>query len=262
VGATVVEFRRLTTGAPTRIFSPPPMTKKTSAAFTLIELLVVISIIAILAALAVPALTNALNKGQMTGTMNNARQMYLAGFQMATDGAANSDPNYAWPGNDTSVTSLEDYCEKLVANDYLKAGDLQKILNAPGANCTVTYNAAATPPSLTLSGTSALKVYRVTDIDPSNTIFAVTSNYTYNTALSPTAAPYGDKGFVVMRKGGDAGTYRKNQATAAGFGAGTTGEDKLLSTVGRLSGHEEGTQLPTGDNGRNLTNPTGSNTQP
>ena len=45
--------------------------------FTLIELLVVIAIIAILAALAVPALTSALKKAQMTGTMNNAHQLYL-----------------------------------------------------------------------------------------------------------------------------------------------------------------------------------------
>lgn len=51
---------------------------KTSSAFTLIELLVVIAIIAILAAFAVPALTKALAKGQMTGTTNNARQLYLA----------------------------------------------------------------------------------------------------------------------------------------------------------------------------------------
>ena len=70
----------------------PPMNKNNTPAFTLIELLVVISIIAILALLAGPALTQALTKGQMTGTMNNARQLYLAGFQMATDGAANSNP--------------------------------------------------------------------------------------------------------------------------------------------------------------------------
>jgi type II secretory pathway pseudopilin PulG len=45
------------------------MNKHNSPAFTLILLLVVISIIAVLAALAVPALTQALTKGQMTGTM-------------------------------------------------------------------------------------------------------------------------------------------------------------------------------------------------
>ena len=35
----------------------------------------------------------------MTGTMNNARQLYLAGYQMALDGGTNSDGNRAWPGD-------------------------------------------------------------------------------------------------------------------------------------------------------------------
>ena len=149
------------------------MMKKTAAAFTLIELLVVISIIAVLAALAVPALTNALTKGQMTGTMNNARQLYLAGFQMATDGAANSDPNYSWPGegNPAPPTSLAEYCTKLVQNDYLKPGDLQKILNAPGASCVVT--STGDPAVVTLANKSALKVFKVKDTDASNTIFVL-----------------------------------------------------------------------------------------
>ena len=72
---------------------------KPSSAFTLIELLVVIAIIAILAALAVPALTSALAKAQMTGTMNNARQLYLAQFQMSNDGSATGDATSAWPGD-------------------------------------------------------------------------------------------------------------------------------------------------------------------
>ena len=73
--------------------------KKYFSAFTLIELLVVIAIIAILAALAVPALTSALAKAQQTGTMNNARQLYLAQFQMSNDGAATGDTTSAWPGD-------------------------------------------------------------------------------------------------------------------------------------------------------------------
>ena len=73
--------------------------KKSSSAFTLIELLVVIAIIAILAALAVPALTSALSKAQQTGTMNNARQLYLAQFQMSNDGSATGDTTSAWPGD-------------------------------------------------------------------------------------------------------------------------------------------------------------------
>ena len=228
------------------------MKVKSSAAFTLIELLVVISIIAILAALAVPALTQALTKGQMTGTMNNARQLYLAGFQMATDGATNSNPEFSWPGDDADVTTLGDYANKLVQNDYLKPGDLQKILNAPGANCTVTASGgggADGTSTVTLSPcTSALKVYKVKETDGSNTLFSASANYEYNTALKPTAAPYGDKGFVVIRRGGDASVYRKNEATQAGWG----GEDKFKQAVG---------VLPNGasdDGAAALTNPGGN----
>jgi len=60
-------------------------------------LLVAIGIIIILGALAVAALTSALSKAQMNGTMNNARQLYLAQFQMSNDGTSTGDPNgVAW----------------------------------------------------------------------------------------------------------------------------------------------------------------------
>src|SRR5437763_5410643 len=112
------------------------MKSRLQSAFTLIEMLVVISIIAILAAFAVPALTSALTRGQMTGTMNNARQLYLAAQQMALDGAANSDPALGWPGDlGAGVATLADYANVLVNNDYLKPGDLQKLLNGPGTAC-------------------------------------------------------------------------------------------------------------------------------
>ncbi|HSH38076.1 MAG TPA: type II secretion system protein [Chthoniobacterales bacterium] len=223
------------------------MKQQNTAAFTLIELLVVISIIAILAALAVPALTNALTKGQLTGTMNNARQLYLAGFQMATDGAANSDPNYSWPGDGTPPSSLADYCTKLVQNDYLKPGDLQKILNAPGAACTVATTAGASggSSSVRLSGTSALKVYLVQDVNPSNTIFAATTNFVYNSALNAADVPYGDKGFVIIRKGGDAGTFKRNQATAP---TGGSGPAAYQASIGRMPGDTEGTLGSEGSN--------------
>jgi prepilin-type N-terminal cleavage/methylation domain-containing protein len=208
------------------------MKQHRSLAFTLIELLVVIAIIAVLAALAAPALTQALTKGQMTGTMNNARQLYLAGFHMATDGAANSNPAYSWPGDDPAVTSLEAYCNKLVQNDYLKPGDIQKILNAPGATCNVT-TVSGPPASVTLAGKSALKVYKIKEVDASNTIFSVSSNYAYNAALDATTVPYGDKGFIVMRKGGDAGVYRKNEATQSGYNGDL---NKFIASIGRLPG--------------------------
>src|SRR5947207_10329767 len=164
-----------------------PMGNNKTSAFTLIELLVVIAIIATIAAFAVPALTSALTKGQMTGTMNNARQLYLAGYQMSLDGTTNADANLAWPGDyqstpasggtpATGVTTLKDYVEKLVQNDYLKASDLAKLLSAPGASCTATSTGAGSSIKVALSGKSGLKVYPVTSADASNVIFAVTSN--------------------------------------------------------------------------------------
>jgi len=221
------------------------MNKNTTPAFTLIELLVVISIIAILALLAGPAITQALTKGQMTGTMNNARQLYLAGFQMATDGAANSNSAYSWPGDDPALTSLDAYCSKLVANDYLKAGDVQKILNAPGATCNVTV-APGPPASVTIAGKSALKVYKLKEVDAANTIFSVTSNYAYNAPLDTTKVPFGDKGFIVIRKGGDASVYRKNEATQSGW---NNDPDKFAAAIGRLPGDS------TDDAASALTNP-------
>ena len=236
------------------------MKTKSPAGFTLIEMLVVISIIVVLAAFAGPALFNALAKGQMTGSMNNARQLYLAGQQMALDGATNSDPTRAWPGDlsDTAaapgsspapITTLQQYMTKLVQGDYLKAGDVQKLLSAPGSTCTAT--ADPTTNAVTLVGKSGLKVYQVKETDGSNTIFAVTANYTYDTALNSTDAPYGDKGFVVQRKGGDAALLKKNNATA------TSGQEATFQTlVGKRPGDADGSSgVSAGDNSKALQNP-------
>jgi prepilin-type N-terminal cleavage/methylation domain-containing protein len=213
------------------------MIRKNRDAFTLIELLVVIAIIATIAAFAVPALTSALTKGQMTGTMNNARQLYLAGYQMSLDGTTNADANLAWPGDYASgVTTLKDYVQKLVQNDYLKASDLSKILSAPGATCSASSSGSGSSLTVSLTGKSGLKVYPVTSADASNVIFAVTSNYKYNTDLVSTDVPYGDKGFVVMRKGGDAAVLRRNNATMP------TGQPAAFEAlVGKKPGEAQGT---------------------
>ena len=213
------------------------MKTRSQSAFTLIEMLVVISIIAVLAAFAVPALTSALTKGQMTGTLNNGRQIYLASQQMALDGAANSDPLLCWPGDDATIATVTDYCNRLFANDYLKPGDLQKLLNAPGTATTVTFNAAAppNPATVTLNGTPAFKWFKVKDADSANVVFLETANYTYNAALPAGTAPFGDKGFIVQRRGGDASLLRKNNAQAGGNPA------IFQGTVGKQTGDPDGT---------------------
>ena len=224
------------------------MKKYSQSAFTLIEMLVVISIIAVLAAFAVPALTSALTKGQMTGTMNNGRQLYLAAQQMALDGAANSDPNLVWPGDDpATLGTLNQYMTRLAQNDYLKAGDVQKLLSGPGASAAVAVAGAGATQTLTITGNSAFKIYPVADANASNAIFAVSSNYIYASALTPTTGggapnnPFGDKGFVVQRKGGDASILRKNNATP---GAGAAGVATFEASVGKVPADAQGTVTP------------------
>jgi prepilin-type N-terminal cleavage/methylation domain-containing protein len=196
------------------------------SAFTLIELLVVIAIIAILAALAVPALTSALAKAQMSGTMNNARQLYLAQFSMANDGTATGDSSLAWVGDLQAAdrASLQTYVNKLLSTGYLKGADVSKLFSAPGASPTVTVT-YGNPDTVAFGGgaSAALKVYGVVDGDPSHTIFCVSHNYVYDTALGAVGvspAPYGTKGFVVMHKGGDGAVFKPGQATVAGWPGG------------------------------------------
>jgi len=217
--------------------------KKYFSAFTLIELLVVIAIIAILAALAVPALTSALAKAQMTGTMNNARQLYLAQFQMSNDGAATGDASLQYPGDYSPVpATLEAYVNILVGKGYLRGGDIAKLFSAPGCALSVVVTPATTsaPESVTLGpGSAALKVHLLKDGDTSNTIFCTSRNYVYNTDVVAGSIPYGQKGFVTMRKGGDGSVFKNGQATVATGWAGNC--TTFQSNVGARTGDAPGT---------------------
>jgi hypothetical protein len=191
---------------------------------------------------------SALVKRDLTRTMYHGRELYLAAFRMSTDGAAKQDSTRAWPG-DYSTNSLTEYCTRLVANNYVTPADLQRILSAPGAACRAT--AAPPPATLLLSGKCALKVYKVTTSDPSNTIFAASANYVYDTSLNSGTVPFGDAGFVVIRKSGDAGVYKPNLATPAGF---DNNVEKFQTDIGGLPGATKGVVTP-GDAGTVLTNP-------
>jgi hypothetical protein len=209
---------------------------------------VVIVIIAVILVLAWPAFTSALTKRDLTRTTNNARELYLAAFRMATDGTAKSDANLAWPG-DYPANNLAEYCSKLVEKDYVKPADLQRMLSAPGATCTIT--ASGSPATATLTGKSALKIYKVKGADPSNTIFVASCNYIYDTELNSNVVPFGDAGFVAVRKSGDAGVYKKNQATVAGY---DNNPERFQTEIGALPGAIKGEVAP-GDGATVLIGP-------
>jgi prepilin-type N-terminal cleavage/methylation domain-containing protein len=213
--------------------------QKYFSAFTLIELLVVIAIIAILAALAVPALTSALSKAQQTGTMNNMRQLYLAQFQMSNDGSATGDSTSAWPGDLPAPlpTTITAYLNVLCGKGYLKGGDAIKMMNAPSASYTATVGTVNGIDTLSGgAGTPAIHVWMNQDVDPATTVFAASGNYTYDSPLVPAAVPYGVKGFITIRKGGDASVYRVGQAIDTGWTNGTVFQTSVGSKVGDTSG--------------------------
>ena len=107
------------------------------------------------------------------------------------------------------------------------------------------------PATLQLSGKTALKIYKVTGSDPSHAIFAASANYVYDTALDPSVVPFGDIGFVVIRKGGDARIFGKGQTTPQGF---DNDPAKFQVEVGALPGAAKGI-VTAGDGSTVLTAP-------
>ena len=192
---------------------------KRLTAFTLIELLVVISIIAILASLALPAITGALARGQMSQTLSNMKQLHLVAQQIALDGQTAGDVNYAWPG-DLPTKSWAAWAG-IVTNGYMTVADLAKMCTAPS----VTANSNTIVTGSTVGSNRAIILYGVSDTNDSAAILFTTSNFTNITApVAPVAAgkPYGTKGFVVFRKGGDGSVLQNNQATNTNFVGGST----------------------------------------
>ena len=177
--------------------------------FTLLELLVVISIIVILASLVLPNVLMALTKGQMAQTLSNERQLYLATQAMAVDGVTMGDPNLGWPG-DMPSPSFSTWASALCPG-YLSTNDFCKLCSAPG----VVVSMDKMP---TQSRETAFKIYPVQETSDGNAIFLITRNATVQgegtsttITLDPSVKPYGNKGCVIMHRGGDGEILLPNQ---------------------------------------------------
>jgi prepilin-type N-terminal cleavage/methylation domain-containing protein len=185
------------------------MSPRRNAAFTWVELLVCLAIAGILIALALPPTGGSgLTKGQMTQALSNLRQLHLATQTMVLDGETTKDTNLGWPG-DTGGT-FTNWVRQLVPA-YLSTNDFCKLLSAPG----VIVPAGKIPE--TMSG-GAVRVYAVSTNSPDTTVFLTSANFTNTpaggTPLDKNSKPYGDKGFVVFRKGGDGAILLARQVGA------------------------------------------------
>ncbi|MFV0338216.1 MAG: type II secretion system protein [Chthoniobacterales bacterium] len=193
--------------------------KSLLSAFTLIELLVVISIIAILASLAIPAVTSALTRGQMTQTLNNARQITLATQQMSLDSfTAGDGPSWTTTNGTAFFPTAQAFFDALVENNYLTANDVKKLVSAPGVAA-----ATVSGSNVTVGTTQgAFKFFQISEASPSDAAFVVTKNWDNGSMTED--APYGEKGFIVFRKGGDGSTYTRKQdaSNSNNFGASYT----------------------------------------
>lgn len=185
------------------------MKQKRSAGFTLIELLVVVAIIALLTSLALPNILKALTKGQMTQTLSNGRQLYLATQSLAMDAATADYANVGWPG-DTTAPSFSTWATTLCAGS-VSTNEFCKLCSAPGVQVTRMPTSARE---------IAFKVYPVQENSESDAIFLITRNATVHGSghdititLDPAVKPYGKQGCVIIHRGGDGVILSPQQLT-------------------------------------------------
>lgn len=184
------------------------MYPRNCAGFTWVEVIVAIALIGILMALALPVVTTGSRRGhgQMTQTLSNLRQLHLATRTMALDGEREKNPALGWPG-DIGGT-FTNWVRQLVPA-YLASNDFRKLSSAPG----VWVSNGVDPAWHKV----AFRVYAVDKTSSDAVVFLTSANFTNalrgGTPLDPKAKPYGDKGIVVFRKGGDGAILRKNQVT-------------------------------------------------
>ena len=139
----------------------------------------------------------------MTSSLENMKTLHLVTQQMALDGVSKGDTNLGWPGGG----SFSNWTAQIVKGGYLTTNDLCKMLSAAG--CFVP------PGKIPPMNETAVRVYAITKDSTGDAVFLTTANFT-NTptggeALNPAAKPFGNKGFVVFRKGGDGSVYLPKQ---------------------------------------------------
>jgi len=176
-----------------------------SSALTILELLVVLVVLFVLAALALPYIEAEPHHPVMIQTLSNMKQLHLIAEQMALDGVTTGDTNLAWPGD--LGGSFANWVGQAVPV-YLTTNDFDKLLSVPGK--------IIRPGSLSFANTNGILMYAVSSNSPATAVIFTSANFTNTPGgglrLDSKAVPYGTKGFVVFRKGGDGAIRLARQA--------------------------------------------------
>lgn len=182
------------------------MNPRPQAGFTLVEFIVCLVVVGVLIFLAMPNISSSgPHGGRQTQTLSNMKQLHLATQQMALDGVTTTNLTIGWPGDIGG--GFSNWTTQLLKGDYLSKNDLCKLLSAPGV--------IVSAKDILATNHTALLLYAVKEHSDGGTVFLTTANFTNTptggTPLSPTAKPYGDKGFVVFRKAGDGAILKAKQ---------------------------------------------------
>src|SRR4051812_28584578 len=90
-----------------------------AAGLSLLEVIVALAIVVILVWMAIPQVSDGSpHRGQMTLTLNNARQIHIATLRMTTDADVEPNPKLGWPGDLPDVQTLPAFVERLVEYKY------------------------------------------------------------------------------------------------------------------------------------------------
>jgi hypothetical protein len=141
----------------------------------------------------------------MIQPLSNMKQLHLATQQMVLDGVTTTNANLGWPG-DTGGT-FTNWAALILKEGYMSTKDLCKLLSGPGI--------VVSPINLRAMSETAIRVYAVTESSAGDAVLFTSANFTNTPTggdpLNPAAKPYGNKGFVVFRKGGDGSVYFPRQ---------------------------------------------------
>jgi hypothetical protein len=185
----------------------------------IVSTLIVVVLFLLLSSISIPRHgSGGFLKGQLTQTMNNARQLYIASYSMATDHGTTGDELLGWPGDLAErkarpVTTVSGYIERLIEGGYLNRSDMANVLKAPGV---LPWD---TSKPIDPNRHCPFKIYRVKESDGPTTLFCASRNLTYNQGLDEKKVPYGNKGFVVVRKGGDGLVFNNKKQATGNLGA-------------------------------------------